>query len=31
VFRQQNSDADAAMRIDSIVAFLRSIQQRSAE
>ena len=31
VFRLQNSDADAAMRIDSIVTFLRSIQQRSAE
>jgi mono/diheme cytochrome c family protein len=31
VFRQQNADADAATRIDSIVTFLRSIQQRSAE
>jgi mono/diheme cytochrome c family protein len=31
VFRQQNSDADAAMRIDSIVTFLRSIQRRPTE
>jgi len=31
VFRQQNSNADAAMRIDSIVTFLRSIQRRPTE
>ena len=31
VFRQQNSDADAATRIDSIVTFLRSIQRQPAE
>jgi mono/diheme cytochrome c family protein len=31
VFRRQNSDADAAMRIDSIVIFLRSIQRRPTE
>jgi mono/diheme cytochrome c family protein len=31
VFRRQNADADAEMRIDSIVMFLRSIQQRPAE
>ena len=31
VFRLQNSDADAAMRIDSIVTFLRSIQRRPTE
>jgi mono/diheme cytochrome c family protein len=31
VFRQQNSDADAATRIDSIVTFLRSIQRRLTE
>ena len=31
VFRRQNTDADAAMRIDSIVTFLQSIQRRSAE
>ena len=31
VFRRQNADADAAMRIDAIVTFLRSIQQRGAE
>jgi len=31
VFRQQNSNADAAMRIESIVTFLRSIQRRPTE
>jgi mono/diheme cytochrome c family protein len=31
VFRRQTADADGAMRIDSIVAFLRSIQRRPAE
>jgi mono/diheme cytochrome c family protein len=31
VFRRQNADADATMRIESIVTFLRSIQQRPAE
>jgi mono/diheme cytochrome c family protein len=30
-FRGQDSDADAAMRIDAIVNFLRSIQLRPAE
>jgi mono/diheme cytochrome c family protein len=31
VFRRQSADPDAAARIDSIVTFLRSIQQRPAE
>jgi mono/diheme cytochrome c family protein len=31
VFRRQNSEAGAAMRIDSIVTFLRSIQRRATE
>jgi mono/diheme cytochrome c family protein len=31
VFRRQGSDGDAAMRIESIVTFLQSIQQRPAE
>ena len=31
VFRRQNADADSTMRIESIVRFLQSIQQRPAE
>jgi mono/diheme cytochrome c family protein len=31
VFRRQDGDADASMRIESIVTFLQSIQRRSAE
>ena len=31
VFRRQDADADAAMRIDSIVTFIRSIQRRPTE